>query len=173
MVNNNHCTKSKGKYPANALLVKSFKLQRISKRRPLFCQVQNFSSNQSFSAPAQWLLMSSLRKELKKSLHPYNCSVSHFARFNDESIKIHKPQKRWYNMFAIFCCFVLLKKRCALATNITRKKIYRVGPDVTNSWKFFRCTVGLANIALVQFCRSLEASTISKGTWWVHQRAIM
>ena len=65
----------KGKIPANALLVKSFKLQRISKRPPLFCQVQNFSSNQSFSAPAQWLLMSSLRKELKKSLHPYNVQV--------------------------------------------------------------------------------------------------
>ena len=29
MVDDNHCTKSKGKYPANALLVKSFKLQRI------------------------------------------------------------------------------------------------------------------------------------------------
>ena len=29
MVDDNHCTKSKGKYPASALLVKSFKLQRI------------------------------------------------------------------------------------------------------------------------------------------------
>ena len=154
MVNNNHCNKSKGKYPANALLVKSFNLQRISKRRPLFCQVQNFSYNQTFSAPAQWLLMSSLRKELKKSLHSYNVQVcncvsmfrnwrSHFASFNDE------------------------KKMCSC------DKYHAKEENVTNSWKFFRCPVGLANIALVQFCRSLEASTISKGTWRVHQRAIM